>query len=537
MRQNYFLRHVSRAAAIGAIILAGSAVSGVAGADPPEAPTAPTGATAAYTNGQTDVAVSWTLPSAGNPPSYAYVVTSSPGGLTCSTNGALSCAVINLVPGTTYTFSVVASNSAGKSSASKPTSGVLITQVPGGVTNLSTTYTPGTTTLTATWAAPTTGYPAPTSYSVTEWPSGATVYTTNLSYTYSNLTPGTVVHVDVAAVNTVGPGITESTTPVTIGGPPGAPGNVSASYISGSSGITISWSAPSTGFPAPSQYKVTSSPDGLTCSTAGTSCSITGVHAGSTYTFSVVATNTYGSGPAGVSNSIVAKNPPSTPGQVTFPGLRANQTSVSLSWAASSTCGSGCSYNVWANGTQIATVSVNHVVVSKLVNGQSYKFSVSATTGDGTSALSAASAAATVWFDKLHAGGSLSSGAYLWSPSHRAKLSITNGHLVITIGSRVLWRARGGTGTELLFGANGNARFVNGGATAWSSRTSEANGVLEVGNSGDLLVYRGGVLVWRSNGGKVVHHAPAPPKKHGGGTPTTTRPPVTTTTVSGVPIP
>jgi len=84
---------------------------------------APTNPVATAGDGQ--ATVSWTAPSSGTP--TGYIVTSSPGGKTCTTNGATSCTVTGLTNGTSYTFTVAATADGVTGPASVPSNAVIPT--------------------------------------------------------------------------------------------------------------------------------------------------------------------------------------------------------------------------------------------------------------------------------------------------------------------------------------------------------------------------------------------------------------------------
>ncbi|MFZ4486081.1 MAG: fibronectin type III domain-containing protein [Candidatus Nanopelagicales bacterium] len=111
-----------------------------------------------------------------------------------------------------------------------------------------------------------------------------------------DLTAGTTYTINVWAIDH-GTNFTSSlqvTTParITVPGPPSGVAAAAADTTA-----TVTWSAPSsTGGAAITGYTATASPGGLTCSSSSTSCSIPSLTPAGTYTFTVVAANSAGTG-------------------------------------------------------------------------------------------------------------------------------------------------------------------------------------------------------------------------------------------------
>ena len=206
---------------------AGAASESSAGT-PRTTPDPPTGVSG--TAGNREVSVSWTAPeSDGGSPITEYVVFSNPGSETCSTAGT-SCTVTGLTNGDTYTFTVVATNSAGSSIGSMSSSPVTpaapdpdptVPSAPTAVTGVA-----GNEQVSVSWTAPTnTGGSAITGYTVTATPGGATCSTTGAtSCTVTGLTNGTAYTFTVTATNGVGTGAaSNASSAVTPGDPSPTP--------------------------------------------------------------------------------------------------------------------------------------------------------------------------------------------------------------------------------------------------------------------------------------------------------------------------
>jgi hypothetical protein len=129
------------------------------------------------------------------------------------------------------------------------------------------------------------------------------------SITFSSAQYGASVPVHFVASSGIGgsslSNFVTSTITLTAGNTlPGAPSGVSA--VAGSGYATVSFNAPSySGSPAATSYSVTSSPAGGSGTCSGPPCSVTGLTNGQSYTFTVRAVSSFGSGPASAASAPV----------------------------------------------------------------------------------------------------------------------------------------------------------------------------------------------------------------------------------------
>jgi hypothetical protein len=143
---------------------------------------------------------------------------------------------------------------------------------------------------------------------------------------------------------------------------PAAPGSVSA--VAGNASATVTWTAPSNGGSAITSYTVTPYISGTaqtatTVSGSATSAAVTGLTNGTTYTFTVTATNAVGNGPASAASNAVTPS-----AQTTSPAFvqqvsahSGGTTSLSVTPSANLTIGNRLVVlvGVWGNGGPTAS--------------------------------------------------------------------------------------------------------------------------------------------------------------------------------------
>ncbi|WP_406832193.1 DUF4082 domain-containing protein [Pedococcus sp. KACC 23699] len=288
------------------------------------APAAPTGVTA--TAADKAASVSWTAPSDGGSEITDYTVTPYVGTVaqtpvTVTGNPPVTTAsVTGLTNGTAYTFTVTATNAVGTGPQSAPSNAVTpaAPTVPGAPSAV--TAAAGGSSASVSWTAPTNGGSAITGYTVTPYVgavaqaavtvSGAPPATTT---TVTGLTNGTSYTFTVAATNAVGTGPqSPASNAVTPSGTaaPDAPTNVAAT--AGDASASVSWAVPSNGGSAITGYTVTpyvgavaQAAVTVTGNPPVTTATVSGLTNGTSYTFTVAATNAAGTGAQSVASNVV----------------------------------------------------------------------------------------------------------------------------------------------------------------------------------------------------------------------------------------
>jgi uncharacterized protein (TIGR02145 family) len=150
------------------------------------------------------------------------------------------------------------------------------------------------------------GGSAITGYTVTSSPGGLTATGASSPLVVSGLTFGTAYTFTVVATNAAGNSVasaaSSAVTPFTV---PGAP--TSPAATAGNAQASVAFTAPaSTGGSAITGYTVTSSPGGFTATGANSPLVVTGLTNGTSYTFTIVATNAAGnSAPSAASSAII----------------------------------------------------------------------------------------------------------------------------------------------------------------------------------------------------------------------------------------
>lgn len=364
---------------------------------PPLPPTAPTDVTVSDypLNEDTVFFVLWLAPTGGSPPTL-YTITASPGDIVLTSDPANGQFVVfgksnGIIIGTTYTFVVTATNSAGTSPPSAPSAPITAITFPDPPTAVSAIA--GNTEAQVSWDAPVNDGGAPISfYTVilnpeTTGPQSTPDNSTTLLV--AGLINGTPYTFTVRASNLTRSSLPSDSSPeITPIGPPTPPLNVVAT--AGPGNAVIEWDAPeSTGGEPIVGYIITSNPPGYTEDVNPLPRQITTspLTSGTSYTFTLVAINFSGftSPPSAPSNPVIPLSPPGPPTNVVAAPLNS---AVSITWDDPVSDGGSpiSSYTVTSSPGNIIVLSVQKpTLFQSLINGTSYTFTVYATNQIGDS--------------------------------------------------------------------------------------------------------------------------------------------------------
>jgi hypothetical protein len=246
---------------------------------------------------------------------------------------------------------------------------------------------PGNAQATVTFTPPTyTGTAPISSYTVTSSPGGIIKTGTASPIIVSGLTNGIAYTFTVVATNIYGNSVpslpSNSVTPATV---PSAPTNVSA--LAGNAQATVSFTLPTNnGGSAITGYTVTSIPGNFSQSGTTSPITVTGLTNGTSYTFTVIATNAVGNSIQSLpSNSVRPATIPDPPANITAVAGN-SQATVSFSAPVNDGGSAITGYTVTSNpGNITQSGTASPITLNGLTNETAYTFTVVATNAIGNS--------------------------------------------------------------------------------------------------------------------------------------------------------
>lgn len=338
----------------------------------------------------------------GSTPITGYTVTSNPGNKTAS--GTASPIVITgLTPGTTYTFTVVATNTNGNSVPSVPSFPVAFVPSKPTAPTITGVTTTGTT-ANVQFTAPSSNGGSPiTQYTVKSTPGNITASGTSSPITVNGLLPKTSYRFTMVATNSAGnsvnsnlsSSITTAPPPSTV---PSAPIGLEAILTGDSVKIFFPYSRNNGGSPI-TEYIVSSTPAGLTASGTSSPITVPGIQYSTPYTFSIVARNAIGDSTPSPSSVVVTRTPANTvPGVPTITNVSLTNNVASIQFTPPMSNGGSpiTEYTVTSSPSGLTgTGTSSPISVTGLTYGTPYTFTIKAKNSVGDSIASESSASVT----------------------------------------------------------------------------------------------------------------------------------------------
>lgn len=426
------------------------------------------------------------------------------------TNASGNITVGGLTPGVAYRFKVNASSNYGSSPYSSLSNSLTIYTPPAAPT-IGTATVLSNSSATVTYTAPAyTGGRAITLYTATSSPGGltgtssqvgaGTIFINGLSNSTAYTFTVTASHQD----GTSTPSSASNSVTTFANAQPSVPLNVTATTISNVR-INVSWTAPTYSGNVPiTSYTVTPN-IGNAITLSGTTASFEPLTPGTTYSFTVYATNQFGNGI--VSGAVTARTDtvPSEPGNVRAIGT--SDTSMAITYTAPSYTGNipVTSYTITSNTGVTTTSNTTLASMTGLTSGQTYTFTVSATTAYGTGANSTASQDRTTatTLSSVAFGGSTNTSLVTSLPFALGNSDFTiEGWLYTTdtaSSTRGIWDMRGVGGSYALRTNSTNQYVLLGTSTNTLSTVSgrinnDWQHVAVTRRNGNVNVYVGGTL-------------------------------------------
>lgn len=367
-----------------------------------DAPSAPQDLSASAGPGPGETSLSWAAPADdGGMPVTLYTVYRDGAYIANVSATVTSYVDTGLEDGTTYTYTVTATNDVGEGDASSPASTTTFA-VPAAPQDLSATTGPGPGEIALSWNAPLDdGGTNVTSYNLyrsttTGGPYAVIASLTGTAYQDTGLGDDTAYFYVVSAVNAVGEGPAFTEAANTTFAPPGAPQDVTAVAGPDPGKVSLTWSAPADdgGLPV-GNYSVYR--DGLfVADTASTSYIDAGLADATTYTYTVTAWNDVGEGDASAPVSTTTFGVPSAP-QNTSASAGPGTGEIGLSWSAPADDGGTAvtEYIVYRDGMFLDNTTATSYLDAGLADGTTYAYNVSAVNAVGEGPRSATVTATT----------------------------------------------------------------------------------------------------------------------------------------------